>query len=192
MTARVQNLILRMVENPEDPNILAACCGSLTILSRTDELKQKIARDGLDPALQAMQSHHENAKIQEAGCDLLWSLAFNNTAVKENIRKSGGVVIVLEAMKNHMGEAEMIKSALGTLSNLCQIKETQKMVGHMDGIQVIIAVIQLYNSNIKILPMAIDTLASIMVGHRENSIQVENLGGIHLISGILDNVSHPS
>ena len=52
--------------------------------------KGSIAKEGMEIILNAMTMHVDKCDVQESGCDLLWSLAFNSTVVKEYIAKFGG------------------------------------------------------------------------------------------------------
>lgn len=77
-------------------------------------------------------------------CDLLWSLAFNNGLVKEVVGRQGGIALILKGMSSHLSSPELVKSACGALSNMCQNTYNQNLIvahggvrcvrhGHMGG-----------------------------------------------------------
>jgi hypothetical protein len=81
-----------------------------------------IAKEGMETILNAMTMHVDKCDVQESGCDLLWSLAFNSALVKECIAKFGGATVLVRALKRHSRYADFLKSACGALSNMCQCK----------------------------------------------------------------------
>lgn len=75
------------------------------------------------------------AKSQEAVCDLLWSLAFNNGLVKEVVGRQGGIALILKGMSSHLSSPELIKSACGALSNMCQNTYNQNLIAAHGGVR---------------------------------------------------------
>lgn len=67
----------------------------------------------------------DKVDVQEAGCDLLWSLAFNDIQTKEIIAKHNGASVLVRALKRHTKNADFLKSACGAISNICQYRENQ-------------------------------------------------------------------
>ena len=84
---RIPEILKRMDLNTSQAEAMKTCFGILAIMSREDNNKILIARDGMEIMLNAMTVHVDRTDVQEAGCDLLWSLAFNSNAVKEIIAK---------------------------------------------------------------------------------------------------------
>ena len=84
---RVTEVLHRMGDNSSQPDAMKTCFGILAIMSREDVNKLLIARDGMATILNVMTQHVDKTDIQESGCDLIWSLAFNNAAVKDTIAK---------------------------------------------------------------------------------------------------------
>lgn len=72
---------------------------------------------------------------QEAVCDLLWSLAFNNGLVKEVVGRQGGIALILKGMSSHLSSPELIKSACGALSNMCQNTYNQNLIAAHGGVR---------------------------------------------------------
>jgi hypothetical protein len=107
---RVQDILKRMDENSSQPEAIKTCFGILAIMSRDESNKGDtatatvvycrqitpylvvgvIAKEGMETILNAMTMHVDKCDVQESGCDLLWSLAFNSGLVKEYIAKYGG------------------------------------------------------------------------------------------------------
>jgi len=114
-----------MEDNISQPDAVKTCFGILAIMSREESNKSVIAREGMDAVLNAMTTHIDKIDVQESGCDLLWSLAFNNFAIKELVAKAGGSSVIVRALKRHCRSSEYIKSACGALSNMCQCKLNQ-------------------------------------------------------------------
>ena len=71
-----------MEDSSVQAEAMKTCFGILAIMSREESNKMLIARDGIETILNAMTSHVDKTDVQESGCDLLWSLAFNNAAIK--------------------------------------------------------------------------------------------------------------
>ena len=94
-SARVSDIIRRMEEYGSQADPMKTCLGIMAIMSREEANKLIIARDGMEIILNVMTMHVEKSEIQEAGCDLLWSLAFGNSTVKEIIAKYGGASVLV-------------------------------------------------------------------------------------------------
>ncbi len=93
---RVNEVLQRMQDNLNHVDALKTCCGILAILSRDEANKLQIARDGIRLIVLIMESHIGRPDLLEASCDLLWSLAFNNTLVKDVVGRHGAVPIILK------------------------------------------------------------------------------------------------
>jgi hypothetical protein len=178
---RVPEILKRMDMNSNQAEAMKTCFGILAILSREDTNKVVIARDGIDIILNAMTIHIDKTDVQESGCDLLWSLAFNSAAVKENIGRHGGAVIMVRALKKHSRSADFLKSACGALSNMCQSKLNQEGVSAQGGLQPLVGSIHIHQTNGKLLPFIFDAIASIVVNNEENAKIVSSLGIIPVI-----------
>ncbi|OQR86993.1 metalloprotease family M14A [Achlya hypogyna] len=186
--SRVQSLLNRIVEYAADANTIKTCCGVLSILSRTEDKKAEIASAGLLLILQAMHTHMANDELLEAACDLLWTLAFNNRSVKANISAHGGVHTLLRCIDAHKTNAELLRSVLGTLSNLSELAENQHHIGI--GLPVILAALQLHTRNVDLVAFAFDTLASIIVGHKKNCHTIQQAGAMTFILDMVQ--KHPT
>ena len=74
---KVQEILFRMQQHPDDVDTMKTCCGALAILSRDEANKLMIVRDGLRLILSTMSVHDKRGDLLEAACDLLWRyLAF--------------------------------------------------------------------------------------------------------------------
>lgn len=178
---RVLDIIRRMDDNSSQPEAMKTCFGILAIMSREDSNKLVIARDGMETILNVMTVHVDKSDIQESGCDLLWSLAFNNATVKEIIAKHGGPSVLVRALKRHGRSPDFLKSACGALSNICQSKLNQEGVASLGGLQPLVGSIHAHQNNEKLLPFIFDALASLIVSNEENARNVSSLGFIPLI-----------
>jgi hypothetical protein len=96
LTNRINDIIRRMKENIPHAETLKTCFGILAIMSREDASKGLIAKEGMEILLNGMQTHLDKVDVQEAGCDLIWSLAFNNAPVKEIVGKYGGATVIVK------------------------------------------------------------------------------------------------
>eukprot|EP01033_Poteriospumella_lacustris_P001269 gene1270-924_t len=126
--------------------------------------------------LNAMTAHIDRTDVQEAGCDLLWSLAFNSSIVKELIAKCNGAVVLVRALKRHTRSPDFLKSACGALSNICQFKQNQEAVAAQGGLQPLVGSIHIHQTNAKLLPFIFDAIASIIVNNEDNAKTVSSLG----------------
>ena len=178
LSNRVHDIIRRMADNLTQAEATKTCYGILAIMSREDASKTIIAKNGLDIILSGMQTHMDKADVQESGCDLLWSLAFNNSAIKELIGNCNGTGVVVRSLKRHSKSPEFLKSACGALSNLCQFKVNQQGVASHGGLQPLINSIGIHQRNAKLLPFIFDALASLIVGNEENARMVSSQDGI--------------
>ena len=178
LSNRVHDIIRRMADNLTQAEATKTCYGILAIMSREDASKTIIAKNGLDIILSGMQTHMDKADVQESGCDLLWSLAFNNSAIKELIGNCNGTGVVVRSLKRHSKSPEFLKSACGALSNLCQFKVNQQGVASHGGLQPLINSIVTHQRNAKLLPFIFDALASLIVGNEENARMVSSQDGI--------------
>lgn len=178
---RVADVLRRMDDNSSQSEAMKTCFGILAIMSREDVNKLLIARDGMETILNVMTQHVDKADVQEAGCDLLWSLAFNNAAVKDTIAKNGGASVLVRALKRHCKSSDFLKSACGALSNMCQSKLNQEGVASQGGLQPLVGSIHIHQNNAKLLPFVFDALASLIVSNEENARIVSSLGIVPLI-----------
>jgi hypothetical protein len=178
---RVHDILRRMDNNNSQSEAMKTCFGILAIMAREDSNKTIIAKDGMEIILNAMTAHVDKTDVQESGCDLLWSLAFNNAPVKEIIAKYGGASVVVRGLKRHSRAAEFLKSACGAMSNMCQSKLNQEGVSAQGGLQPLVVSIHAHQSNSKLLPFIFDALASLIVSNEENARTVSSLGLIPLV-----------
>lgn len=65
----------------------------------------------------------------------MWSLAFNNALVKELVGKQGGIALILKGMSSHLSSPELVKSACGALSNMCQNAYNQDLIAAHGGVR---------------------------------------------------------
>lgn len=165
-----------MESNISQAEAMKTCFGILAIMSRDDANKGTIAKDGMEVMLNAMTAHIDRTDVQEAGCDLLWSLAFNSGVVKEIISKCNGAVVLVRALKRHTRSPDFLKSACGALSNICQFKANQEAVASQGGLQPLVGSIHIHQTNAKLLPFIFDAIASIIVNNEENARTVSSLG----------------
>lgn len=184
-TSRAQDILRRLEEHNGQPETIKTCFGILAIMSRDDSHKTLIAVDGMERILNAMMVNIDRADVQEAGCDLLWSLAFNSAKVKEIIGKYGGTTVLVRGLKRHAKSADFLKSACGALSNLCQSKMNQHGFSSHGGIQPLVGAINIHQQNSKLLPFIFDALASLIVGNEENAKMMSTQDGITLVLSTL-------
>lgn len=182
---RVHDIIRRMSENINQSEATKTCYGILAIMSREESSKIIIVKNGLEIILNGMHIHLDKGDVQEAGCDLIWSLAFNNTLVKEMIGNINGTSILVRGLKRHYKSPEYLKSACGALSNLCQFKLNQQNFASQGGLHPLLHSIPFHQTNLKLLPFIFDALASLIVGNEENARIVTSQEGIVKILTIL-------
>jgi cytosolic carboxypeptidase protein 2/3 len=182
---RVHDIIRRMNDNLNQSEATKTCYGILAIMSREESSKVIIVRNGLEIILNGMQIHLEKGDVQEAGCDLIWSLAFNNALVKEMIGNINGTHILVRGLKRHYKSPEYLKSACGALSNLCQFKLNQQNFAAQGGLQPLLHSIPFHQTNLKLLPFIFDALASLIVGNEDNARIVTSQDGIAKILTVL-------
>lgn len=172
---RVNDVLRRMEDNKLQPDTMKTCFGILAIMSREEPNKQIIARDGMEIILAIMVSHMDKIEVQESGCDLLWSLAFNNVAIKDIIADNFGASVVVSALKLYSKSSDFLKSACGALSNMCQSKINQEAVASQGGLKPLVNAIDIHQANGKLLLFVFDALASVIVGNEENARMVRSL-----------------
>ena len=183
---RVQTLLIRMLEYPNDPHILKSCCGALSLLARNDDHKMEIAQDGLKMLRQSALKFMHHVELLESICDLFWNISFNHTKVKELVAKFEGVQLIITAIHTHGTSVQLIKSALGALSNICQLKESQRQFGRGNGITVLLHIARQHTNDLHLIPMACDALSSAMVGNAENIMLTQKAGGIEFMILLLN------
>ena len=169
---RVHDILRRIEDNKLQPDTMKTCFGILAIMSREESNKQIIAGEGMKTIVAIMTAHTDRIDVQESGCDLLWSLAFNNTAIKDIIADNGGASVVVSALKKHSKSAVFLKSACGALSNMCQSKVNQEAVACQGGLRPLVDAISTHQTNGKLLLFVFDALASVIVGNDENARMV--------------------
>jgi hypothetical protein len=172
---KVNDILRRMEDNKLQADTMKTCFGILAIMSREEPNKQIIAREGMEMILAIMISHVDKIDVQEAGCDLLWSLAFNNVAIKDIIADNCGASVVVSALKRHSKSGDFLKSACGALSNMCQNKMNQEAVSCQGGLRPLVESINTHQANGKLLLFIFDALASVIVGNEENARMVCSL-----------------
>jgi cytosolic carboxypeptidase protein 2/3 len=128
--------------------------------------------------LNAMSANMDKCDVQESGCDLLWSLAFNDQNVKEAIASHAGASVVVRAFKRHMKSPEFVKSACGATSNICQHRLNQEAFTTHGGLQPLLASIAIHQGNEALLPFIFDAIASLIVNNEENAKSISQLGFI--------------
>jgi hypothetical protein len=178
---RVHDILKRMEDNKLQPDTMKTCFGILAIMSREDINKHIIAREGMEIILSIMILHVNKIDIQESGCDLLWSLAFNDIVIKDIIADKNGANVVVSALKKHYKTNDFLKSACGALSNMCQNKVNQESVALNGGLKPLIESINIHATNGKLLLFIFDAIASVIVGNESNAKMVASLGFIPLV-----------
>jgi len=182
---RVHEVLQRMQENIDHIESLKTCCGILAVLSRDEANKLLIARDGMRLIITVMQSHLGKVDLQEAACDLLWSLAFNNSLVKELVGRHGGIAVIIKGMQKHSASPDFLKSACGALSNMCQNAHNQNLIVTHGGITCLMKALGKHRTNPPLLPFLFDAMASLIVGNERNGLQMSEAGAIYEILAIL-------
>jgi hypothetical protein len=172
---RVHDILRRIEDNKLQPDTMKTCFGILAIMSREESNKQMIAGEGMATIVSVMRAHVDRIDVQESGCDLLWSLAFNNTAIKDIIAVNGGASVVITSLKKHLKSAMFLKSACGALSNMCQSKANQEAVASQGGLRPFVDAINTHQTNGKLLLFVFDAIASVIVGNDENARMVGSL-----------------
>jgi hypothetical protein len=104
--------------------------------------------------------------------------------VKEVIGRHGGIQMIVSSMGKHYHSADLLKSACGALSNLCQNRDNQTVIGREGGINAILVILRTHNDPI-LLPFVFDALASLIVGHQPNSVAVFRAGAIPIVLRVL-------
>ena len=171
---RVHDILRRIEDNKLQPDTMKTCFGILAIMSREETNKQMIAGEGMATIVAIMIAHADRIDVQESGCDLLWSLAFNNIAIKDIIAVNGGASVVVSALKKHSKSAVFLKSACGALSNMCQSKVNQEAVASQGGLRPLVDAINTHQTNGKLLLFVFDALASAIVGNEVNARMVRS------------------
>lgn len=172
---RVHDILRRIEDNKLQPDTMKTCFGVLAIMSREESNKQMIAGEGMATIVSIMRAHVDRIDVQESGCDLLWSLAFNNTAIKDIIEVNRGASDVVTALKRHSKSAVFLKSACGALSNMCQSKANYEAVASQGGLRTLVEATNTHQTNGKLLLFVFDALASVIVSNHENARMVRSL-----------------
>ena len=171
---RVHEILRRIEENKSQPDTVKTCFSILSIMSTEESIKKMIAVEGMTPIVAVMILHADRIDVQESGCDLLWSLAFNNTAIKEIIAANDGARVVVSALKKYSKSAVFLKSACGALSNMCQSKVNQEAVARQGGLRSLVDAVTTHKNDGKLLLFIFDSLASVIVGNDENARMVRS------------------
>lgn len=178
---KIKDVLRRMEDSIHQSEATKACFGILSIMSREKGTKSVISREGMEIILNAMSCHMDKVEIQESGCDLVWSLAFNDLPTKEIIAKHGGSSVLVRALKRHSRNPEFLKSACGAISNICQCRTNQEGISAHGGLQPLISSIQLHQNNELIIPYLFDAIASLIVGNEDNGRNISLLGYIQSV-----------
>jgi hypothetical protein len=179
--SRVRDILGRIEQNSNQPDSLKTCFGILAIMSRDPSNKDFIATSGMNCVLKSMSNHLERVDVQEVGCDLIWSLAFNSNETKDVLASLNGTAVLVRGLKKHSKNANFMKSACGALSNICQAKKNQDGVALQGGLQPLVGAIHTHQLNGKLLPFIFDAIASLIVNNEENAKSVSSVGLIPLI-----------
>jgi hypothetical protein len=172
-------------DNLANVEALKTCCGILAILSRDESNKVQIARNGVRLVVQMMEMHLNAADLLEAACDLLWSLAFNNTLVKDVIGRHGAIPVVIEGMKVHVATPDFLKSACGALSNLCQVPHNQTLIAASGGTRCLVEALSAHGDKAGLLPYVLDALASLIVGNEAVARDVAGSGVVAIVLEVM-------
>ena len=171
---RVNEVLQRMQDNISNTEALKTCCGILAILSRDEANKLQIARDGIRTIVNIMELHMNRLDLLEAACDLLWSLAFNNSLVKDVVGRHGAIPVILKGMRVHSSNPSFLKSACGAVSNLCQICYNQNLIASSGGTKCLLDALEFHTKNSNVLPFVLDALASLIVGNESIAQEVSD------------------
>lgn len=137
--------------------------GILSILSREETSKQAIFKEGLGLVLNAMGVHADRLDVQEVGCELIWSLAFKNSVVKDMFAKLGGALVIVRALRRHSRSADFLRNVCGAISNVSQCRLNQESVCAQGGLAPLVAAVHVHIENPKILPFIFDALAAVLL-----------------------------
>ena len=65
-----------------------------------------------------MQTHATHPIIQKLGCIAIWSLVVGDEGMLVEIRREGGIISVVQAMRNHREHAGVQEMGCAALTNL--------------------------------------------------------------------------
>ena len=159
---------------------MKTCFRVLAIMSREDVNKLLICQDGMETILNVMTQHVDKTDVQESGCDLIWSLAFNNTAVKDTIAKHGGASVLVKSFEETQQKCRILKVGLRCLVQHVSVSFESRGNRITGRVAALVGSIHVHQNNQKLLPFIFDALASLIVSNEENARTVSSLGIIPL------------
>mmetsp|Transcript_44441 Transcript_44441/g.72361 ORF Transcript_44441/g.72361 Transcript_44441/m.72361 type:complete len:639 (+) Transcript_44441:180-2096(+) len=139
---------------------------------------------GIPAALTAMQNHPKSSTVQERGCLVLGSLTANTAAKTDNcelIGKSGGITLILDAMKQD-ANSMVAQEGLRALINLANKKNDANRIriGDAEGIPVILNAMKQHADSSKVQERGCWALA-MLAQYDPNSDRIAQADGINVI-----------
>jgi len=154
------DIIMTKVRDIYEPEIFLE---TVNVVSYLENYEQEIAASGIVRAVViSMDRDSSSAKSQSLGCKILANLS-HNSAVRAWLVKVKAVDKVMEAIKRHQNNAELVIEACHTLTNMAYLcKENKEAIVQEHGIEIILDTLTLHKNNVKLINSGLRALRNIL------------------------------
>jgi hypothetical protein len=107
--ASISAIVTAMRQHTAVASMQEQGCRALRSLANNPHNKAAIVEaDGLTAILNSMKTHGRVPAVQEFGCGALWHLMVNSSANKRQLVESGGVGLILTALRVHVENGDVV------------------------------------------------------------------------------------
>jgi len=154
------DIIMSKVKEIYEPEIFLE---TANVVSFLEGYETEIASSGIVRAVVvSMDRDSGSAKSQSLGCKILANLC-HNSAVRDWLVKVKAVDKVMEAIKKHQNNAELVIEACHTLTNMAYLSKVNKeAIVQEHGIEIILDTLTLHKNNVKLINSGLRALRNIL------------------------------
>lgn len=129
------------------------------------------------PVLGMMKAHLLVADLQQAACNALRNLVFENYDNQVKTVLSGGLKQVYAAMKAHAASAAVQEVACGALMNLAVTEDSVVRIVSSGGLELVYAALDGHSASVAVQKAACRALGNLAV-HADNKVKIVSSGGL--------------
>ncbi|KAL7463602.1 hypothetical protein ACHAXS_003961 [Conticribra weissflogii] len=175
-------IVVSMVVNPTDVEVqLQALVALKNLCVRDDENKVVVANaGGIDAVIGAMQSHRNEAKVQEKGSWVLGILGMNEDN-KCYIGENGGADVIVRAMFVHATNSSVQEKACRALWTLSVYPHNKYIIVEVGAIAAVIGAMQSHAEEASIQEKGCGVLSNIAANDDKLKVRIVQEGALDVI-----------
>lgn len=139
--------------------------------------------DGVGKVVEAMRKYPSIRLVQEQGCLTLATLTFgsNSYMARSEIESTGGLKVVLDAMKNHAESIKVLAAACQALQNAAVNANNRVKITKFGGVEVVLSLLDHSRDSLDFQARACMALFNLIQGNEKGRKVFVEVDGVHTV-----------